>query len=112
MGTATVHAQVVAERLGLPWSRCRCSTAIPTSRGAILAGGSQQTASIGASVIAAHRSLVKELLTGLPRGNSPLPGREPDGDGRLRRRALAAVDETPPELRTGISARAQRRRRR
>jgi xanthine dehydrogenase YagR molybdenum-binding subunit len=45
-----------------------------------LAGGSQQTASIGASVIVAHRSLVKELLK-LAGNDSPLAGLSPEEAG-------------------------------
>jgi hypothetical protein len=40
---------------------------------AVLTGGSQQTASIGASIIAAHRALVKDVLE-LAGNNSPLAG--------------------------------------
>jgi xanthine dehydrogenase YagR molybdenum-binding subunit len=62
MGTATAHTQVAAERLGLPLEAVAFNYGDSTLPGVVLAGGSQQTASIGASVIAAHRALVKELL--------------------------------------------------
>ncbi len=45
--------------------------------GIVLAGGSQQTASIGASVLEAHKELVAALLKLAPEG-SPLAGLEPD----------------------------------
>ena len=49
MGTATVQTQVAAERLGLPLDRVdvplRRHSTLP---GVVLAGGSQQTAAIGA----------------------------------------------------------------
>jgi xanthine dehydrogenase YagR molybdenum-binding subunit len=44
--------------------------------GTILAGGSQQTASVGAAVMAAHTELVAELLKLCPKG-SPLHGAKP-----------------------------------
>ena len=62
MGTATAQAQVVAERLGLPLEQVEVLYGDTLFPGAVLAGGSQQTAAIGASIIAAHRALVKELL--------------------------------------------------
>jgi xanthine dehydrogenase YagR molybdenum-binding subunit len=48
----------------------------------VLAGGSQQTAAIGAAVIAAHRKLVAELLK-LAGNHSPLAGLKPDEVGGL-----------------------------
>lgn len=45
--------------------------------GSFLAGGSSQTASTGASIIAAQRELVKQLLE-LAREDSPLHGLKPD----------------------------------
>ena len=62
MGTATVQAQVTAERLGLPLEQVPFAYGESSYPGAILAGGSQQTAAIGGSVIAAQRELVGELL--------------------------------------------------
>jgi xanthine dehydrogenase YagR molybdenum-binding subunit len=79
MGTATVHAQVVAERLGLPLEQVQMLYGDTDFPGAVLAGGSQQTASIGASVTA-HRSLVKELLK-LAGNDSPLAGLSPEEAG-------------------------------
>lgn len=73
MGTATVQTQICAERLGLPIEHVdfeHGDTALPPSP---VAGGSCQTASIGASVLAAHRKLVSELLR-LAGNDSPLAG--------------------------------------
>ena len=83
MGTATAQAQVAAERLGLPW---RSAGAVwrHLLPGAVMAGGSQQTASIGASIIAAHRALVKELLK-LAGNDSPWPALAPTRWGVRRR---------------------------
>ncbi len=73
MGTSTTTAIVAAERLGLPIERIEVvygDSAIP---GAIMAGGSQQTAAIGGAVIAAHGELVATLLR-LAGNDSPLAG--------------------------------------
>jgi xanthine dehydrogenase YagR molybdenum-binding subunit len=73
MGTATAQTQICAERLGLPIEHVGFEygdTALPPSP---VAGGSCQTASIGAAVIAAHRKLVGELLR-LAGNDSPLSG--------------------------------------
>ena len=53
--------------------------------GAIMAGGSQQTAAIGAAVIAAHNALVADLLK-LAGNDSPLAGLSPDDDRQRGRR--------------------------
>lgn len=88
MGTATATAQVAAEHLGLSIERVTVVYGDSTLPGMILAGGSQQTASIGAAVAVAHRALVKQLLT-LAGNDSPLAGLRPDevggGDGGLRK---------------------------
>jgi xanthine dehydrogenase YagR molybdenum-binding subunit len=54
-------------------------SAIP---GAIMAGGSQQTAAIGAAVIAAHNALVADLLK-LAGNDSPLAGLSVDEVGSI-----------------------------
>ncbi|TCM14390.1 xanthine dehydrogenase YagR molybdenum-binding subunit [Novosphingobium sp. PhB165] len=77
MGTATAQTQVAAERLGLPLDAVAFNYGDSTLPGVVLAGGSQQTASIGASVIAAHRALVRELLR-IAGNDSPLAGLGPD----------------------------------
>ncbi|ACJ00436.1 xanthine dehydrogenase family protein molybdopterin-binding subunit [Rhodospirillum centenum] len=80
MGTATVHTQIAAERLGLPPEAVTFAYGDSTLPGVVLAGGSQQTAAIAASVIAVHRALVAELLT-LAGNDSPLAGLGPDEVG-------------------------------
>jgi xanthine dehydrogenase YagR molybdenum-binding subunit len=77
MGTATVQTQVTAERLGLPMDRVTVDYGDSRFPGLVLAGGSQQTASIGASVIAAHRAMVAKLLK-LVGKDSALSGLKPD----------------------------------
>ncbi len=73
MGTATVQAQVTAERLGLGLECVRVKYGDSSFAGSFLAGGSSQTASIGAAVIAAQQELNKELLK-LVGKSSPLHG--------------------------------------
>ena len=89
MGTATAQAQHVAERLGLPVEQVSVSYGDSALAGTFLAGGSSQTASIGAAVIAAYDALVAELLK-LAGNDSPLAGLKPDEvearDGGLCRR--------------------------
>ena len=82
MGTATAHTQVIAERLGLALDQVTFDYGDSALPGLVLAGGSQQTASIGASVIAAHRELVTELIK-LAGNDSPLAGLKPDEVGGL-----------------------------
>lgn len=107
MGTATVQTQVTAERLGLPMDAVRFNYGDSTLPGLIMAGGSQQTAAIGASVIAAHRKLVGELLK-LAGNDSPLAGLKADEvacrDGGL----CGLEDETHFESYASILGRAQR----
>lgn len=107
MGTATVQAQHAAERLALPIDRVRFDygdTALPAGT---LAGGSSQTASIAAAVIAAEAVLVGELLK-LAGNDSPLAGLKPDEvearDAGLGKRGDAAAHETY----ASILSRAQR----
>ena len=80
MGTATTHAMVTAERLGLPLSSVTVLYGDSEYPGVILAGGSQQTASVGAAVIAAQHALFAELLK-LIDGQSPLYGLKSDQVG-------------------------------
>lgn len=91
MGTATAHTQVVAERLGLSRDQVTFAYGDSTLPGVVLAGGSQQTASIGASVIAAHHVLIKELLK-LAGNDSPLAGLSPEEVGTLNG-GLAKLDD-------------------
>lgn len=76
MGTATAQTQVAAERLGLPIDAVTFNYGDSTLPGVVLAGGSQQTAAIGAAVAAAHEALVKDLLK-LAGNDSPLAGLKP-----------------------------------
>jgi xanthine dehydrogenase YagR molybdenum-binding subunit len=89
MGTATVQAQVTAERLGLPLAQVTVAYGDSILPGVVLAGGSQQTASIGSAVIAAQQALVVELLKLAGRA-SPLHGLKADDvqarDGGLCKR--------------------------
>ena len=91
MGTATVQTQVAAERLGLPMDCVTVEYGDSSLAGSFLAGGSSQTASIGAAVIAAHRELVSQLLT-LTDSESPIHGLSVDDVGSLNR-GLCKLDE-------------------
>ena len=73
MGTATAQTQVAADRLGLPMQKVRFEYGDSSIPGVVMAGGSQQTAAIGAAVMAAHGELVAELLR-LAGNDSPLAG--------------------------------------
>jgi xanthine dehydrogenase YagR molybdenum-binding subunit len=102
-----VQTQVTADRLGLPLEQVSFLSADSSLPGTVLAGGSQQTASIGAAVIAAQRALVAELLK-LAGNDSPLAGLTPEEVGGLDG-GLCKLDE--PERResyASILARAQR----
>ncbi len=107
MGTATVQAQVAAERLGLALECVKVSYGDSDFAGAFLAGGSSQTASIGAAVIAAHRELVTELLK-LAVKDSPLHGLGAD-EIASRDSGLCKLDEPSRcESYASILRRAQR----
>ena len=107
MGTATVQVQVTADRLGLPMEQIRFNYGDSTLPGTILAGGSQQTANIGASIIAAHRALVGELLK-MAGNDSPLAGLKAD-EVASRDAGLCSV-EAPDRFESyaSILGRAQR----
>lgn len=77
MGTSTTNAIVAAARLGIAIECVNVNYGDSDLAGMFLAGGSSQTASIGASMIAAQRELVKQLLD-LTGEGSPLHGRTPD----------------------------------
>jgi xanthine dehydrogenase YagR molybdenum-binding subunit len=77
MGTSTTQAMVTADRLGLALQCVTVNLGDSRFPGLVLAGGSQQTASIGASVTDAHRELITELLK-LAGKNSPLAGLDAD----------------------------------
>lgn len=107
MGTATVHTQVTAARLGLPLGKVSVRYGDSTLPGMFLAGGSQQTASIGISVQAACKALLAELLA-LAGKDSPLAGLKPD-ELRARDGGLCKADEPERfERYTDLLARAGR----
>jgi xanthine dehydrogenase YagR molybdenum-binding subunit len=91
MGTATAQTQVAAERLGLPMECVKIEYGDSSLAGSFLAGGSSQTASIGAAVIAAHRALVAQLLK-LADEDSPIHGLSVDDVGSFNR-GLCKLDE-------------------
>jgi xanthine dehydrogenase YagR molybdenum-binding subunit len=107
MGTATAQAQVAADRLGLSLDDVTLNYGDSTLPGVVLAGGSQQTAAIGAAVMAANDKLKAELLK-LAGNDSPLAGLSTDevegGDGGL----ASLEDPTRRESYASILARAQR----
>jgi xanthine dehydrogenase YagR molybdenum-binding subunit len=109
MGTATVQTQVTAERLGLPMDQVTFTYGDSTLPGLIMAGGSQQTAAIGASVMAAYDKLVKELLT-LAGNDSPLAGLRPNDVGSRDGGLYKLDDAGRHETYTSILGRAQRDR--
>ena len=107
MGTATAQSQVIAERMGLPLEQVWFGYGDSRLPGLVLAGGSQQTASIGAAVTAAQRALVTELLK-LAGNDSPLAGLKPDEVGGFDG-GLAKLDEPARfESYVSILSRAQR----
>jgi xanthine dehydrogenase YagR molybdenum-binding subunit len=91
VGTATVHAQVTAERLGIPMSHVEVKYGDSTLPGKVMAVASQQTASFGAAIAAAHKKLVKKLIA-LAGNDSPLAGLSHDDVGGLDS-GLAKLDE-------------------
>ena len=89
MGTATAQTQVTAERLGLPLDCVEVCYGDSRFPGLVLAGGSQQTASIGSAVMVAQAELIAALLERAG-DDSPLHGLKPDDvearDGGLGKR--------------------------
>jgi xanthine dehydrogenase YagR molybdenum-binding subunit len=107
MGTATAQTQVAAERLGLSLECVTVRYGDSAFAGSFLAGGSSQTASIGAAVIAAHRVLVKELLK-LTQEGSPLHGLSEDEVGSREGGLCKLEDPTRRESYASILRGAQR----
>ena len=107
MGTATAQSQVIGDRLGLTMEQVDFRYGDSTLPGVVLAGGSQQTASIGASVIAAQRALVAELLK-LAGNDSPLAGLQPDEVGGYEGGLVKLDDPGCYESYASILGRAQR----
>lgn len=107
MGTATAQTQVIADWLGLPMASITFNYGDSTLPGVIMAGGSQQTAATGASIIAAHNRLIEELLR-LAGNDSPLAGLGLDQIGG-RDAGLCSLDEPGRhESYASILGRAQR----
>ena len=107
MGTQTTLTIVAAERLGLALEQVSVAYGDSSYPGTFLAGGSSQSASAGAALVAGHRALVSELLQ-LVRDDSPLAGLEA-GEIVSRDGGLAALnDENRFESYTSILARARR----
>ncbi|KQU61950.1 dehydrogenase [Sphingomonas sp. Leaf339] len=107
MGTSTTTTMVAADRLGLPLEAVEVRYGDSIIPGAILAGGSQQTAAIGAAVIAAHNALVAELLK-LAGNDSPLAGLSPDEVGSEDGGLAKLDDPARRESYASILQRAQR----
>ena len=107
MGTATTQTMVTAARLALPMSQVTFAYGDSKFPGTVLAGGSQQSAAIGASVKAVHQAMVGELLK-LCDGDSPLKGLKEDAV-TSRDAGLCKTDE-PDRFETyaAILARAKR----
>ena len=107
MGTATVQTQVAADRLALPMERITFRYGDSTLPGVVMAGGSQQTAAIGAAVMAAHQALVAALLK-LAGNDSPLAGLDPDAVESTRAGLARRDDPAAHESYASILSRAQR----
>jgi xanthine dehydrogenase YagR molybdenum-binding subunit len=107
MGTSTAQSQVTAERLGLPLDHVTFMYGDSTFPGLVMAGGSQQTASIGASVIAAQRALVSELLE-FAGDDSPLTGLSLDEVGCRAAGVCSLAEPERYESYATLLARAQR----
>jgi xanthine dehydrogenase YagR molybdenum-binding subunit len=100
MGTATVQGQHIAERLGVPFDHVTFDYGDTSLPAGSMAGGSSQTASIAATVIAASEELIRQTLK-LAGNDSPLAGLKPEEvearDGGLYHR------ETPERFETYAS---------
>ena len=107
MGTATAQTQVTAERLGLALHQVTFAYGDSTFPGVVMAGGSQQTAAIGAAVAAAQHALVTELLK-LAGNDSPLAGLKPDEVGGFDGGLAKLDDPARRESYASILERAQR----
>jgi xanthine dehydrogenase YagR molybdenum-binding subunit len=91
MGTATVLAQQVADRIGVPLDAVTIQMGDSALPAAPMAGGSAQTVSIAAAVLAAAEKLPAELLR-LAGNDSPLAGLRA-GEIQLVREGLGSVEE-------------------
>jgi xanthine dehydrogenase YagR molybdenum-binding subunit len=107
MGTQTTLTIVAAERLGLPMEQVTVAYGDSSYPGMFLAGGSSQSASVGAALVAAHRELVTELLK-LAGNDSPLAGLKSCDVGSRDGGLVALDDDARFESYTSILARAKR----
>jgi xanthine dehydrogenase YagR molybdenum-binding subunit len=107
MGTATAQTQVTAERLGLTMDDVTFAYGDSAFPGVIIAGGSQQTAAIGAAMVAAQHALVAELLR-LAGNASPLAGLGVEEVGGLDGGLAALADPSRRESYASILGRAGR----
>lgn len=107
MGTSTVLAQQVADRLGIPIEAVAIETGDSDLPPAPMAGGSGQSVSIAGALLAASEKLPAELLR-LAGNDSPLAGLRP-GEIRLAQEGMAsAADPTRHETFRSILDRANR----
>ncbi|WP_260599265.1 xanthine dehydrogenase family protein molybdopterin-binding subunit [Sphingomonas endolithica] len=107
MGTATVVAQQVADRLGLPLAAVSIEIGDSALPAAPMAGGSGQTVSIAGAILAAAEKLPTELLR-LAGNDSPLAGLRA-GEIRLGQEGLAsAAEPSRHETFASILSRANR----
>jgi xanthine dehydrogenase YagR molybdenum-binding subunit len=106
MGVATAQAQIAADALGVPFRAVRVEYGDSTLPIAPGAGGSMQTASVAASLLAASEKLKRSVLALARRTGSPLRARRPEAvearDGGLWEKA------GPGETYAAILARAGR----
>ena len=77
MGTATVQAQHAADRLGVPFENVTFEYGDSDLPAGTIAGGSSQTATIAAAIIASNEALVKDLIK-LAGNDSPIAGLKPN----------------------------------
>jgi xanthine dehydrogenase YagR molybdenum-binding subunit len=98
---------ITAERLGLPLERVTVAHGDSSFPGSVLAGGSNQTASLVAAVIAAQRDLVVQLLE-LAGDDSPLAGLTADEVGGRDEGLCELADPTRWDSYSRILARAGR----
>lgn len=91
MGTATVLAQQVADRVGVPIEAVRVEIGDSALPAAPVAGGSGQTVSLAGAILAAAEKLPAELLR-LAGNDSPLAGLRA-GEIRMGQAGLASARE-------------------
>ncbi|PSJ38329.1 xanthine dehydrogenase family protein molybdopterin-binding subunit [Allosphingosinicella deserti] len=107
MGTATVQVQHAADRLGLPVEAIGFELGDSALPAGPMAGGSSQTVSLAAAIMAASEKLTAELLR-LAGNDSPLAGLRA-GDVRLLDGGIGAIeDPSRHESYRSILARAAR----